>query len=208
MDDLSGVPGSDLTSRLWWIGLDSWVIQDGNYTDVAVGERRQFALELGYRRAARLVVAPDHERTPRCAHTGRGTSYDVVGEVLRTAPGPGEEAFVLDVGLRASTQWLVLDDLEPPAAGTWLAGTIHLSVDPFFYMDELHALPRMPSLIYTWTVERVQRELTRETWADVDGTRAWEEDGGYRLGCWLEPVAPVSTMEASGDRSPYGPLPG
>lgn len=235
MEDLAGVPGADLTSRRWWIGLDSWIVQDGTYTDVAVGERRQLALELGYRRAARLVVAPDHARTPRCAPTGRDTSYDVVGEVLRSSPEPRGGAFVLDVGLLAYTQWMVLDDLEPPAAGTWLAGQIRLAVDPFFYMDDLHALPGMPPLIYTWTVERVQRDLTprllvhpgdprhegparegahwvpdptRERWEDVDGTRAWEEDASYRLGCRLEPVAPVSTMRASGDASPYGPLPG
>lgn len=234
MDDLSGVPGAELTSRLWWIGLDSWILQDGNYTDVAVGERRQFALELGYRRAARLVVPPDHERTPRCAHTGRGTSYHVVGELVRSFPEPRGGAFVLDVGLLAYTQWMVLDDLEPPVAGTWLRGDIHLSVDPFFFMDDLHALPDMPALIYTWTVEEVQLDLTpqvlvhpgdprheiparegpvrvrdvsREAWRSVGRTRAWEEDGGYRLGCRLEALAPVSTMPGD-PRAARGPLPG
>ncbi|GEP36631.1 hypothetical protein NPS01_02940 [Nocardioides psychrotolerans] len=222
MEELSGVPGADLTSRLWWIGLDSWVIQDGNYTDVAVGERRQFALELGYRRAARLAVPPDHERTPRCVHTGRGTSYDVVGELLRSFPEPRGGAFVLDVGLLAYTQWMVLDDLAPPVAGTWLTGEIHLSVDPFFYKDDLHALPGMPPLIYTWTVEEVQvdetpvvlvhpgdprheiparegpvrvRDVTREAWCSVERTQAWDEDGSYRLGCRLDAVAPTHTID-------------
>ena len=233
MDAISEVPGDDLTSRRWWIGLDSWVLQDGNYTDVVAGERRQFALELGYRRAARLAPAPDHERTPRCAHTGRGTAYDVCGEVLRSSTQPHGDAFVLDVGLQVYTQWMVLDDLQPPGAGDWLSGEISLAVDPFFYMDQLQALPGMPPLIYTWTVEEVQldltpqilvepghplhegpregpqrvRDVTREVWRPVERTRAWEEDGGYRLGCTLEAVAPVSTMAASGERSPYGPLP-
>lgn len=232
-----GVPSEGLRSRRWWIGLDSWILQDGNYTDVVAGERRQFALELGYRRAARLAPAPDpgHGRTPRCAHTGRGTSYDVCGELLRSATQPHDDAFVLDIGLQVYTQWMVLDDLEPPVAGAWLTGEIHLSVDPFFYMDDLARRPRMPALIYTWKIEAVQhdltpqilvqpgdprheipagegsrriRDLSREAWRSVPRTRTWEEDGSYRLGCTLEAVAPVSTMVASGSRSPYGPLPG
>lgn len=32
----------------WWIGLAAWVLRDGNYTDFAVGQVRQFALEFGY----------------------------------------------------------------------------------------------------------------------------------------------------------------
>ncbi len=232
--DPSRVPGADLTSRRWWIGLDSWVIQDGNYTDVVAGERRQFAVELGYRRARRLAPAGPGARSPRATHTGRGTSYDVCAELLRSSTEPGGDAFVLDVGLLVYAQWMVLDDLEPPVVGAWLAGEVHLAVDPFSYLDRLHALPGMPPLIYTWTVEEVQldltpqvlvepgdprheipagegpqrvRDLAREEWRTVSGTRAWEEDGSYRLGCRLEGVAPVSTMAASGSGSPYGPMP-
>ena len=52
----AGTPSPEVTSRPWWIGLANWVLQDGNYTDFATGERRQFALEFGYSRAARLQL--------------------------------------------------------------------------------------------------------------------------------------------------------
>lgn len=184
----------DLTPRRWWIGLSPWVVQDGNHADVAVGERRHFAVELGYRRTARLRHAPAGGRTVRCAHTGRGASYDVVGEVLRTTTGPREGAVVLDVGLLVYAPWLVLDDLEPPARGAWLTGEVHLSVDPFFYRDELHALPGMPPLTYTWTVEQVERTDPADSergWRSVPRTDAWGDEGEYRLGCRLEPGAPT-----------------
>lgn len=157
----------------------------------------------------------------------------MTGRLLRAAASPRDGAFVLDVGLLAYTQWLVLDDLEPPAAGTWLTGAISLSVDPSSYVDELAGRSDMPPLIYTWRIDEVQLSTTpqivvehghplhtrsdgrpqrvvdlgRESWRTVDRTRAWEVDGSYRLRCTLEDVPPTSTMELSGPHSPYGPLP-
>lgn len=174
----------------WWVGLDAWVLEDGNYPDFVTGERRQFALELGYDRSDRLVpLAGAPART--CRHTGRGARYRVSGQLLRAATEPMTDAFVLDVGVLAYTQWLVLDDLQPPAAGDWLTGEIALAVDPFMYRDELAARPGMPPLAYTWTVEEVQLRAG-DAWQTVPRTRVWEDEGGYRLRCRLDggPVSP------------------
>ncbi|CAI9414728.1 hypothetical protein [Nocardioides sp. T2.26MG-1] len=166
-------------------------------------------------------------------HTGRSTTYDVTGRLLHATSSPRDGAFVLDVGLLAYTQWLVLDDLTPPAAGAWLTGAISLHVDPFFYFDELATLPGMPPLIYTWRIDEIQVSTTpevvveyghplyrgpdegpqrvpdpgRESWRTVEQTRTWDDTGNYRLRCTLEDVPPSSTMALSGPRSPYGPLP-
>ena len=192
----------------WWIGLSSWVLQDGNYTDFVTGERRQFALELGYSRTGRLRT-PAEGSPRRCGYSGRDVSYQVTGQLLRSASEPMEDAFVLDFGLRAYIEWMVLDDLEPPRTGDWLTGEITLSVDHFAYMDELSQRPGMPPLIYTWTIEEIQLDPdgSRESWRSVSETRMWDHDGSYRLRCSLEDPEPVASMARTGPRSPYGPLP-
>ena len=221
----------ELQSRTWWIGLSGWVLQDGNYTDFVTGERRQFALEFGYARAARLQLSSSRS-APRCHFSGRSVTYEVVGLLLRGASEPMRDAFVLDFGLRAYAPWLVLDDLQPPAAGDWLTGEISLSVDHFAYMDELAHRPQMPPLIYTWRIDEIQLSTTpsvqvgfghalyvgpdegpmlvpdpsRESWRTIPQTRMWDDDGNYRLRCTLESPAPTSSMALTGTRSPYGPL--
>jgi len=170
---------------------------------------------------------------PRCPYTGRLATYETVGQLLRSCTEFGaDDAFVLDFGLRAYAHWMVLDDLEPPQAGTWLTGEISLNVDHFAYMDELAKLRGMPPLIYMWTVDEIQLMTTPpiqvehghplyagpdegpifvadpalESWRAVDRTRAWEHEGSYRLKCTLENVEPTNSMALSGARSPYGPL--
>jgi hypothetical protein len=158
--------------------------------------------------------------------------YDVTGQLLRSATEPMADAFVLDVGLRAYKQWMVLDDLAPPGTGAWLTGEISLYVDHFAYMDELAPRPGMPPLIHTWTVDEIQISTTplmrveyghplyngpeegshrvadpdRESWRTIERTRMWDDDRNYRLRCTLEDVEPTSSMAASGPRSPYGPI--
>ena len=40
---------SPVDTHSWMIGLDSWVIQDGNYPDFETGQRTDFALEFASR---------------------------------------------------------------------------------------------------------------------------------------------------------------
>ena len=229
----STASNDNLLGTGWWIGLDGWVLQDGNYTDFVTGERRQFALEFGYRRDRRLRRGGTTV-SPSCRYTGREITYEVSGELIRSSVEPHAEGFVLDFGLRAYSNWAVLDDLEPPVAGDWLTGKVRLSVDPFFYMDHLSQLPGMPALIYSWTVEEIQldtspglrvefghplyvgpdegpmlvRDPERESWRAIDQTRMWDDAGSYRLRCRLDDAEPTSSMRATGARSPYGPLEG
>ncbi len=213
----------------WYIGLENWVLQDGNYTDFAVGQHRQFALELGYARSAPLQASESSERT--VTYTGRGSWYAVRGELLRDSPDPRGPGFVLDFGLRAYDKWIVLDDLQPPSAGTWLEGEITLAVDHFEYMDRLAVHPGIPPLIYTWEILGIERDISpriqlehgdplysgpdegtrfvndpeRELYEPLERTEVWD-DGSYRLRCSLLPDEPAISMARSGTRSPYGPL--
>jgi hypothetical protein len=168
----------------WWIGLACWVLQDGNYTDFVTGERRQFAVEFGYARTKRLEPSIHHAE-PRCRYSGRDTTYEVAGPLLRSATEPMKDAFELDFGLRAYAEWMVLDDLQPPAAGQWLSGEVTLSVDYFAHMDDLAQRPGMPALIYTWTIEEIQLDTTPRVRVET---------------------VTLSTSAATGDPSSYGTL--
>lgn len=95
--------------REYVVGLEGWVLQDGTYTDFAVGQRRQFALEFGYRRSRRLQ--PCDEVSPSLRHTGDRARYEIDGTVVATVPSRAPHApFVLDCGLRAYHQGLRIGD--------------------------------------------------------------------------------------------------
>lgn len=221
---------SALLPQRWTIGLSSWVLQDGNYTEFVVGQRRQFALEFHYHRTQRLVQV-DEPGGRRCRYTGRVTDYDATARLLMVAGPSRGRPFVLDFGLLAYSSWIVLDDLEPPQAGSWLSGTIGLSVDPFDYTAGRFRKSDPPPMIYTWSIDGIEKATTplitvefghplyvgpdegpnrvadpdRESWQPVEATPIWD-DAFYRLHCTLESTDATDNMLASGSRAPYGPL--
>lgn len=217
-------------NRRWRIGLDSWVLQDGNYTDVVVGQTREFALEFGYHRADRLREC--EERPPSISGSSEGGWYDVTATVVRAATEPGRDATVLDFGdVAAYTTWMITAEMTPPRVGSTLEGRVTLMVDHFAYMDELNRLPGMPPLVRTWTVEEIHRDLTpqvvvepsdprypigvpdegprrvrdlsRERWEPVDRASA-DVDGSYALVCALHPGPAV--LHPSSSERPLGPV--
>lgn len=219
-----------LVERDWWIRLDGWVLQDGNYTDFAVGETRQFALEFGYVRHERLQPTTGPELS--CEAVNDDALYRVRADLVRAAKEPMEDCFILDFGLLAYKEWMVLDDLEPPKAGSRLGGQIYLNVDYFAYMDELSKRHGMPALIYTWRIDEIRLETSptikvehghplyvgpdegpikvrdpdRRRWRNLDATDAWADEDSYTLRCTLLEADAVQSMVTSGPRSPYGPL--
>jgi hypothetical protein len=216
--------------REWWIGLAGWVLQDGNYTDFAEGQVRQFALEFGYLRHERLH--PVTGKVRGCAAADDDARYHVTANLLRSATNPMEDCFVLDFGLLAYTEWIVLDDLKPPTAGLQLEGDIYLSVDHFAYMDELAKRSGMPPLIYTWRIDEIRldtspgmrvehghplyvgpdegpmmvRDPERRSWRNIEATDTWADEGNYTLRCTLLETEPTNSMKKSGKSSPYGPM--
>lgn len=193
------------------IGLEHWVLQDGNYTDFAVGDRRQFAVEFYYDRTHRLETVEAGPR-PTVALRGSTFDYDAVAQVTVSRPHPdvGPGVFVLDCGdLWAYSETLLLDDVLSPREGTWLRGRISLFVDHFAYMDELGTLPDMPPLICTWDVLAIEERRTtliqvpsghplysgpecegpawvsdpsREHWQPVERTTTWLPEGQTAAG--------------------------
>jgi hypothetical protein len=98
------------------IGVDSWIIQDGNYTDFAVDHEAQFALEF----------YPISLKGSDCRCTsGKPITrnlYDICGQVVYLT----EDVLVLDMSV------LAYQECEPPdfaSQGSWVAGQVYLGID-------------------------------------------------------------------------------
>jgi hypothetical protein len=169
------------------VGMDSWIIQDGNYGDFKVGELRAFALELYTERLE--DAAPPASMKPIGDNT-----YDIVGQVVHVTGG----WWVLDAGVAMFCQQ------APPSFvknGAWLGGAIQISVDPFSYFERLAEQDGAPALIYDWAIEAIDmqtaplievkprltaRDPSLLPWRAISETFAWGDDernATYLLRC-------------------------
>lgn len=164
--------------------VDSWIIQDGNYGDFAVGDKAKFALEF-----AGSDLRPSTLNRAEACDLGNGV-YRVCAQVLFVE----ESVWVIDFGFRAF--W----ESDPPhfaVKGQWVEGEVHVGIDPYFYTEYLHKLPQMPGLFYKWKVLGIlrnetpwlveendrggkifHRDQTRRSWVRTARTDAWNDDSG------------------------------
>lgn len=174
------------------VGIDSWIIQDGNYPDFKIGESARFALEF-YPHSLDWA----HEHSTACEHLV-GNQYRIRGEIVFKT----NEAWVIDFG------WLAYQNAPAPriaSTGGWLTAEISIGVDPFFYAAELRGRHNIPELCYEFRVREIlldttpwitiekpgfcaisTRDETRRSYAPVVETNAWEDDDGraqYLLRC-------------------------
>lgn len=187
--------GELVSDRMLHIGVAAWIIQDGNYPDLAVGQDARFALEFSFRGSPR----PSASSTLFAEHLG-ANRYRILGRVIFAT----QTVWVIDTG-----RFLAFDEHPQPShaePGAFIEGEVDLGIDPFFYFEYLHAIAGMPQLSYPWLVQVVRRETTpwleekdgdgrttlkrrderREAYEDVTSTNAWGDDGGngyYVLGC-------------------------
>lgn len=165
------------------VGLNSWIIQDGNYGDFQVGESYKLALEFN---GSALVHSST--RVMQCERK-HASVYNVIAEVIFATP----EVWAIDFGIK------VFCEARPPRfvrSGDWVEGEIWIGVDPFFYKERLHRATGMPDLFTDWVVSRVRLETTpwvedasaaqkrlrcnfeHEAWVDKDATDPWADDEG------------------------------
>jgi hypothetical protein len=166
------------------ITVDSWIIQDGNYGDFAVGDEAKFALEF-----TGSSLRPSESKETRVHHLGQG-AYEVCAQVLFV----DANVWVIDFGLCAFWESTPPEFAKP---GAWVGGEILVGIDPFFYMEYLHNIPGMPNLFYNWTIASIMRnetpwlvevttrggkilsrDHTNEIWSSVPRTDAWNDDEG------------------------------
>lgn len=180
----------------WTLGLEAWVIQDGNYGDFRRGDQLEVAVEFSATDLARTEDGQAHGVSDR----GEG-EYDALGTVVYVDPS----LWIVDIGIRAYSEFL--PDLRL-SAGDRIRGIFALEVDPFTYVERHAHSVAVPPLVYTWQLERIRRQTapfvetaprsferdrSQWSWAEVEMTDAWNDDGGhatYLLDCVRLPDAP------------------
>jgi hypothetical protein len=181
----------------WVLGLDSWIIQDGNYSDFVRGQRAEFAVEF----VPKSFTSPGLR--PSAIYDGNAI-YRLTGDVV-FALEDSEPAWILDCGLL-----MYADQMRPVGVevGDRVSLAAYVGVDHFAYFERLARIPDLPAMIYSLEIERIERqtapfiEVAPRTferdaallgWVETDATRAWEDDNGhaeYVLHCRLLDESP------------------
>lgn len=175
------------------VGLNSWIIADGNYADFRVGEVRSFALE--YYNEDELRSLPKSRATRNLSRLD-GARYAVTGRTLHLT----SEWAAIDVGVPAYRELYSF-----PAPPKRFEGTVWLGVDPFFYFERRAREPGAPALIFDWRIARIEVETAprilkegmmiydpaRLQLEDVEDTREGED---FVLHCELMPGPPRHTL--------------
>lgn len=132
--------------NLWNIGIEAWIIQDGNYPDFRKGQLAEFAL---FFQPHSLLHASKSKELD--AILIKESQYRVNAKVLFV----GRESWVIDFGLRAFNN-------QPPPKGVKVGDTfsaeIWLGIDYYLYFQALSKIDSVPPLIYTWNIQQIQMQ--------------------------------------------------
>jgi hypothetical protein len=176
----------------FFIGLSSWIIQDGNYVDFKKGDQAAFALELNAITA--LDVIQPGARAPSLEHL-HSSIYRILGKVIHIRDC---EWWAIDVGVL-----MYRGGRPPPDAeeGSWVTGEVYVGVDHFAYMERFSRHHTAPGLIYDWSIKKIEiqtapfikvdersmaRDPERLGWRDIEATNAWKDGvADYVLHCEL-----------------------
>jgi hypothetical protein len=166
------------------VGLSSWIIQDGNYPDLVRGQKAAFALEF---HPAQPLSVSAIAIAPFRMHVSNDSNYEVSGAVAYVA----DDWWVVDIGI------LVFREERPPAEvrpGIFVQGKVMISIDPYFYFEQLSKRAGAPALIYDWTIDKIEmqtapmievapKRFARDErllgWREIEKTDAWNDDGGH-----------------------------
>jgi hypothetical protein len=177
----------------WNIGLNAWIVQDGNYPDFGVNETAKFAVEF-YQRPETALEASNSDVL--ATHL-RGATYQVVGKKIEGA----SKITVLDIGILVYSQFESRFAIVECGAG--FQTELNLGVDPYDFSGHV------PALVYSWRITSILRQtapfletvrggrklLTRDPsrfgYEEIRKTDAEHDDKGradYVLVCELLPI--------------------
>ena len=168
------------------IGIASWIIQDGNYPDFAVGDVRTFALEFHAEPFSVLKTAAITSAYQK------NCKYDITGQIFFRQ----DELTIIDFGHVAYSEQKL-----GATVGDWVTGQFYIGVDPFMYFEHWSRKPGVPEIRREWRIERIflettplieqqpryfVRDASRFSEVEVAKTNAWDDDKGnasYTLEC-------------------------
>ena len=148
------------------ISLSRWIIEDGNYNDFSIGDRRKFALELWTPSPLTKTAENIKSLQPQSSH-----SYDVVGKLVFVS----DEVWVLDCGVLAYSERK--SEIEADCkVGDFIRGNLRFGIDPFFYFETHYKISGIPPLIYEWQVNSIEQDTTPFVLSDDGRTYMRDEN--------------------------------
>lgn len=134
----------------WSIGLELWIIGDGNYKHFQRGQIGDFALQF-YPRSIRIT-----QEKIKSAILIEDDIYRAVAEVVFHS----EKTWILDFGLCAFDVYNLhnfRDEINSSTVsiGDFLEIEFSLGLDPFYYFEQLHKVPGIPPIIYEWRIDSI-----------------------------------------------------
>jgi hypothetical protein len=150
------------------ISLSRWIIEDGNYDDFSVGDRRKFALEFWA--STPLTKSAENVMSLR---EQSGHSYDVAARLVFASEG----VWVIDCGVLTYSE--LGGEIEGGCkVGDFVRGNLRFGVDPFFYFEQYGKIPNIPPLVYEWRVNSIEQDTTPYILSNV--ARAYIRDESQR----------------------------
>lgn len=133
---------------IWNVGIESWIIQDGNQPDFRQGQLAEFALFFQLQGDLKKVKGG----IP-AANLVKESVYNVTARVVYTA----RESWGIYFGLLAYT-----NQPPPPGikVGAAISAQIWLGVDYYLYDQALSKIEAVPPMIYTWRVQQIHMQTT------------------------------------------------
>jgi hypothetical protein len=128
------------------IGMESWIVQDGNYPDFEVDQTYSFALEFyphSLEKAGREKAFEQIENF----------LYKVTAEIVYI----DRNSWVIDFGISA------YQAQRPPKkykVGDFVSGVFYLGVDHFAYFESLKNLKNYPQITNQWYLKEIELETT------------------------------------------------
>jgi hypothetical protein len=148
--------------------IDAWVIADGNYPDLRVGQEFECAICFGG--VDTLAATDRHEISLTQANIKTGC-FDVVARVLHA----DEDIYVIDFGLLAYTRDTGYEIVERNA---FVTGNVGFSVDPYAYREFWSKRLGIP-MIYRWRIERILELRPYRTFQEYCDGKVFHDDSNW-----------------------------
>lgn len=165
------------------IGLPSWIINDGNFSDFKRGGHSRFAVQFYAPSPLDLIVGNQQSLLA----TIEKNRYRIVSKVSNAFAG----WWTIEInGVHCFTQQTGPLGLQ---ADCYVAGEVVLSVDPYFYKERLSRQINAPALAYNWKIRKIEiqtapfvatgkgkaRDPSQLGWREINETKANDNDGGF-----------------------------
>ncbi len=172
------------TQNEYSIGLDSWIIRDGNYEEFEAGKDYDFAVEFYSKH-----IEKSEKTEIMCSHLFSG-----LNRIQAKVVFIGSECWIIDLGFLAYTK---MENKNGFQVGDFIEMEAYLGIDPFYYFEELNAIKDIPPMIYHWRLNKILldttpwitkknkrgesgriRNLSESSSESIQQTNSWDDDDG------------------------------